>query len=222
MIWSGDFAFPGETKLRYLFLVVPVLLFSCSLSARVPTVSDHRLERLVREEAYRILMVTEDRDAAGKYRFLLSDFPRKDILGLSVGQRRIYVSYDLAKEAAKSSWGRWQLRQTLAHEIAHEISGHARGNASFNRSIQGLGVTGADVGLPATVRFHSYSLEKELEADLNGMKYWRDLRWNCRIWVKILEGFQERSYPGDILHPTGKRLKQALTACPAVRNPPLA
>jgi predicted Zn-dependent protease len=213
----------GQT-LRFLLFLFPLVFLSCSLSSRIPTISDDRLERLVREEAYRILQVTQDRDAAESYTFLLSDFPRKDILGLSVGGRRIYVSYQLASHALKNSWSRWQLRQTLAHEIAHEISGHAHDNiTSFNQSVQGYGVTGKDVGLPGSTRFRSYSVEKELEADLRGMKYWRDLKWNCQIWVKILEGFKDQNYPGDIFHPTGERLRQALNACPSpIKKTPLA
>jgi len=207
-------AWVRKTKVRSPFFLLPLVFLSCSLSGRIPTVSDDRLERLVREDAQRILQVTRDRDAAARYQILLSNFPRKDILGLSIGSRRIYISYDLAKRASENSWSRWQLRQTLAHEIAHEISGHARGNATFNRSIQARGVAGEDVGLPRRIQFNSYSTEKELEADSGGMKYWRALHWNCRIWVKILEGFQEQNYSGDILHPTGARLKQALKACP--------
>lgn len=218
MIWSANFAFrPVRGNLGFFLLFFPLVFLSCVLFPRIPTVSDDRLERLVRDEGYRILQVTVDRDAADRYQFLLSDFPRKDILGLSVGGRRIYVSYQLASHASKNSWSRWQLRQTLAHEIAHEISGHARRNTtSLNQSaVQGRGVTAEDLGLPKNIRFHSYSVEKELEADLRGMKYWRDLDWNCQIWVKILEGFRDQNYAGDIFHPTGERLKQALKACPA-------
>lgn len=188
--------------------------------ARIPTVSDDRLERLVRNEALKILQVTRDRDAASRYEFLLSDFPRKDLLGLTGGSRRIYVSYDLARRAVSHAGYRWLLRQTLAHEIAHELSGHAdgKGQDSFNASASAGGLTGADLGLPGAVRFRPYAVEKELEADLNGMKYWSALGWDCRIWIDLLEAFVALKYAGDIHHPTDQRLDQALRACPAGRR----
>ena len=198
--------------------LIPFALFfvSCSLSPHIPTVSDDRVEALVQNEAAQIVGITADKENFSRYQFFLSDFPRKDILGLSIGNRRIYISYKLGQLALGSSRNRWLLRQTLAHEIAHELAGHASqtGTTSFNRRALGRGVTGSDVGLPADVRFQSYSVEKELEADFEGMKLWSKLHWDCRIWVGILEGFRKQNYVGDVLHPTDERLKQALSACP--------
>jgi len=200
-----------------IFFFTP-FFFACALT-RLPTVSDERIERLVGDEGFRILQVTRDKDAASRYQFLLSDFPRKDIFGLTSGSRRIYISYDLARRAASHAGYRWQLRQTLAHEIAHEISGHAesKNENSFNASAEGGGITAADLGLPGNIRFYPYSLEKELEADLNGMKYWSALGWDCRIWVDLLAAFVTLKYTGDVYHPTDQRLAQALSACPAGR-----
>lgn len=197
-----------------------LICFACSTAAVIPTVSDDRLERLVGEEAFRILQVTRDRDAFSQYRFLLSDFPRKDIFGLTSGNRRIYVSYELAKRAADHAGYRWLLRQTLAHEIAHELSGHAdTGNEkSVNASAGRQGLTGPDLGLPGYIRFDAYSVDKELEADLNGMMYWSALGWDCRIWVGLLDTFVTLKYAGDIHHPTDRRLAQALGACSAGRR----
>lgn len=187
---------------------------ACSLTGPIPTVSDSRVENVVQSEAARIIAVTNDRENVSRYQFFLSDFPRKDILGLSIGNRRIYISYKLAQLATESPWHRWLLRQTLAHEIAHELAGHAnQSGSSFNRSATGRGVTGADIGLPGHIRFRSYSMQNELEADLQGMKYWSMLHWDCRIWVRILEEFREENYVGDVLHPTDERLKQAVVAC---------
>jgi len=201
-----------------VFGLFSLIGISCS-SVRIPTVPDYRLERQVADEIGPILRVTEDRDNAGLYRIQLSDFPRKDILGMSVGSRHIYVSYALAERAFKDGREnryRWLLRQILAHEVAHEISGHAKSGqaAAFNSRPQGRGVSGADIGLPSNVRFEHYSMEKELEADLRGMDYWSRLHWDCRIWVDILEGFRKANYAGDIFHPTDERLKQALGVCP--------
>jgi predicted Zn-dependent protease len=214
----------GETlTARNFLLSLGVVCFSliCSAcAAHIPTVSDDRLERLVREEAFKILQVTRDRAAASRYQFLLSDFPRKDLFGLTSGNRRIYISYDLARHAANHAGYRWQLRQTLAHEIAHELSGHAdSGNeTSVNASAGSQGLTGPDLGLPGHIRFDAYSMEKELEADLNGIKYWNALGWDCRIWVDLLEAFVTLKYAGDSHHPTDLRLAQALKACPSVRR----
>jgi predicted Zn-dependent protease len=192
------------------------LFQSCSISARIPAVFDDRIESLVRDEAARIVEVTEDKENFSQYQIFLSDFPRKDILGMSIGGRRIYINYRLGKLAFRSPRYLWLLRQTLAHEIAHELADHGNQTAvnSFSGSALGRGVTAADVGLPSNVRFHHYSVEKELEADLNGMKYWSKLHWDCRVWVDILETFRQQNYSGDVFHPTDERLRQALRVCP--------
>lgn len=186
---------------------------ACSIAPHIPVISDDRVERLVRDEAAQILSVTEDKNDFWRYRIFLSDFPRKDILGLSVGQGRIYISYELGKLALRSPRHRWLLRQTVAHEIAHEIAGHAKGDVRFNSATAGRGVTSRDVGLPWTLRFKHYSSEKELQADLEGLKYWQKLEWDCRIWVRILEEFKKQNYFGDIFHPTNDRLEQAVRVC---------
>ena len=173
------------------------------------------MERLVENDAAQIVAVTDDKNNFSEYQFFLADFPRRDILGLSIGDRRIYISHKLGQVALQNPRQRWLLRQTLAHEIAHELAGHAKqtGVTSFNRSASSRAVTGADLGLPGHIEFHSYSVENELEADLEGMRYWSKLHWDCRIWVRILEGFRQQNYIGDALHPTDERLKQAVTAC---------
>jgi predicted Zn-dependent protease len=205
-------SFPN--KLIAVFLCA-LFLLSCSFQARVPTVSDEPVERLVENEAAQIVAVTDDKNNFSEYQFFLADFPRRDILGLSIGDRRIYISHKLGQVALQNPRQRWLLRQTLAHEIAHELAGHAKqtGMTSFNRSASSRAVTGADLGLPGHIEFHSYSVENELEADLEGMRYWSKLHWDCRIWVRILEGFRQQNYIGDALHPTDERLKQAVTAC---------
>ena len=196
-------------------IIFSLFFLACSLPVHIPTVSDEPVENLVRSDAAQIVDITEDKENFFRYQIFLSDFPRKDILGLSTGGRRIYISYKLAQLAAASPRHRWLLRQTLAHEIAHELASHAdlTATTSFNAPGPGRSVTGADIGLPAHVRFNSYSVEKELAADLEGMQYWKKLHWDCRIWVGILEGFRKQNYMGDVLHPTEERLKQALSAC---------
>jgi len=206
------------TGRNFLFFVGLVLLSlawsACSLT-RIPTVTDDRIQRLVVHEGRRILHAVQDKDASANYLFLLSDFPRADVLGLSSGHGRIYINYKLAKRAADHTGYRWLLRQILAHEIAHELSGHADGKNenAFHAASEEGGISAADLGLPGHVRFYAYSVEKELEADLNGMKYWRALGWDCGIWVDLLEAFVTLKYAGDARHPTSRRLEQALSAC---------
>jgi hypothetical protein len=177
-------------------------------------VTDEVLETLVKTEAARIIAATEDVENLPRYRVFLSDFPRADILGMSIGQRRIYISYKLARLASYRSRDLWLLRQTLAHEIAHEISGHAkRSEWTFNNFTAGRGITSSDVGLPWIITFKSYSADTELQADLEGMNYWKNLDWDCRIWVRILENFQRQNYSGGPYHPTDQRLEQASRVC---------
>jgi predicted Zn-dependent protease len=197
-----------------------VLFVSCSIQQNIPSVVDETIEDKLRTEAARILAVSEDRDHRSKYQFLLSEFPREDILGMSVGGGRIYVSYKLASGASNDSNHLWLLRQTLAHEIAHETAGHAKqgGLIWSNAGALTVGASGREVGLPWYVRVYNYSAEKELEADLKGLRYWSKLGWDCRIWVRILENLQRQNYAGDRFHPTDRRLQLALSVCQAQKN----
>jgi predicted Zn-dependent protease len=196
-------------------IILYLLVTSCSARVSIPTVSDDPVELLVRREAAQIVAVSEDKERFSDYQIFLSDFPRKDILGMSIGNRRIYISHELAKLASRQASYLWLLRQTLAHEIAHETAGHALQNGStvFNRGAFGDGITSFDVGLPWNVRFRNYSTDKELEADLKGLGYWEKLGWDCRIWVRILQNFENQNYAGDVFHPTDQRLQQAQRAC---------
>lgn len=200
--------------LRIGGLALLLLLPACSLAPRIAFVKDEPIERLVRNEAGRILAVTADAKNTSQYQILLSDFPRADILGMSIGQRRIYISYSLGRRALHNRHDLWLLRQTLAHEIAHEIASHADyRQINFNRSSNEYGMTSRDVGLPWYVIFQPYSLEKELEADLDGIEYWKSLQWDCTIWVQILADFERQNYYGDKNYPTQLRLEQASAAC---------
>src|SRR6202008_2291503 len=107
-----------------------LVLTSCSLQASIPTVSDDSVEQLVRNEAAQIIAASEDKYRGSDYQIFLSDFPRKEILGRTFGNRRIYISHELAKRASKRVSSLWLLRQTLAHEIAHENAGHAKQTGS--------------------------------------------------------------------------------------------
>ena len=185
------------------------------MKAKIPTLSNDRLEHLLRSEAERIIAVSEDRDNFSQYQFFLSDFPRQDLFGISVGNRQIYISYRLVSVALKYPGQLWLLRQTVAHEIAHETAGHAKGKGikQVNSDFFNFGGSGSDLGLPWYVRLYNYSADRELEADGIGLGYWNKLGWDCRIWVRILENFQEQNYIGDRFHPTDKRLQQAQNVC---------
>jgi predicted Zn-dependent protease len=201
--------------LLFGLMVSPLGLIACSSQVTLPTVSDDRVETLVRTEATRIISVSEDKQHLSEYHIFLSDFPRKDVLGMSVGKRRIYISHELAKLASRETSHLWLLRQTLAHEIAHETAGHARqsSGASLARGLFARSVSNMDIGLPARVTLRNYSAEKEFEADAKGLQYWTRLGWDCRIWVRILQSFEKQNYIGDTLHPTAERLRRARAVC---------
>ena len=186
----------------------------CTIQPKIPTVVDHRVESLLRDEARNILTVSEDRDKFSDYQFRLSEFPRADILGMSIGDGRIYISYKLVNLALADPYHRWLLRQTLAHEIGHETAGHAKEKMPvwLNRLPAG-DASARDIGLPWYVRWVSYSTDAELEADRIGLGYWIKLGWDCGIWTRILEDFQKQNYTGDKSHPTDRRLRQAEIVC---------
>jgi predicted Zn-dependent protease len=194
------------------------MLCSCSPHAvSLPTVGDEKLEAFVADEARRILKVAaEDRNAA-RYKIGLVDFPRKDILGLSLGKQRIFISYHLSRLAYEQESYRWVLRQTLAHEIAHDVLGGEVGIHEPLLSAPGLAsrVTADDLGLTGGGSFRHYSQLSELAADQKGMEYWSKIGWDCRIWVRILESFLNRGYRGDVDHPTMERHGQAVRLCGA-------
>ena len=201
-------------RVRTWGLALILSLPACSLGPSISVVRDGPVERLLKDEADSILSVTPDATNRTQYQLSLSDFPRADILGMSIGQRRIYISYKLGRRALHNRRHLWLLRQTLAHEIAHEIARHADyRQINFNRSSVENGMTSRDVGLPWYVIFQPYSVEKELQADLDGMQFWKSLQWDCNIWVRILEEFERQNYSGDKSHPTHTRLKQASAAC---------
>jgi predicted Zn-dependent protease len=192
-------------------------LMACSLTASIPVVADPPVEALVNREARQILAAADESADARQYRFQLSAFPRPDLLGLSIGGKRIYVSYRLSQLASQSTYYLWMLRQTLAHEIAHELAGHANGTKG-ERGAVGNVVSAAHLGLPALIRFENYSIGKELEADMYGITYWAKLGWDCAIWIDILKNFQRYGHAGDALHPTDRRLQVAISTCAAQKH----
>lgn len=204
-----------EALIFLLTLSVCFVLVSCSIQLKIPDVVDDRVKELVRSEAAQVVTVSDDRDNFSKYQFFLSDFPREDLLGMSVGNRKIYISYKLAARALTHTGYLWLLRQTIAHEIAHETADHANQKVLswFTGGNFFFGASGQNVGLPWYVRLYNYPTEKELEADRVGLEYWKRLGWDCRIWVRILENFQKQQYQGDTFHPTDRRLQQALDVC---------
>jgi predicted Zn-dependent protease len=209
--------FQARAILRSLIGLGSALPFlSCSMQPQLPSLADEEIESMLQSEAAYVLAASEGPDHRSRYRFFLSAFPRKDILGMSVGDGRIYISHQLALLALSESNHRWLLRQTLAHEIGHEAAGHAKQMSSvwFNRLSTGA-ASARDIGLPWYVRWVPYPTEKELEADRIGLGYWIKLGWDCRIWVRILEEFQKQNYSGDVFHPTDLRLREAKSTCAA-------
>lgn len=209
-------------KLLYakVALLMGAFLSSCvPIALRIPAVNDERLEALVNREALAIVRVSENAHRASLYDIRLADFPRRDVLGLSVGGHRIFVSYELAQLAARSDHHHWLLRQTLAHEIAHDVLGGDTGQSPRPRAGQANRVVARDLGLSGLVSFRPFSSSAELKADRKGLEYWRRLGWDCRQWVRIFRRFVRQGYHGDADHPTAERLHQALRLCPEGQTP---
>ena len=155
-------------------------------------VRDDRLETFVADEAAKILTVSDTGNQNTLYRFYLADFPRQDILGLSLGENQIFLSYELTRRAFDHAGYLWLFRHTLAHEIAHHRLRHGQNEqaASLNAVPRSAAqINGADIGLPSTISFRNYSRESELAADRKALEYWRKLGWDCRIWIEIFERF---------------------------------
>jgi predicted Zn-dependent protease len=202
---------------RLAIVWIVLLLNSCApILAGVPTVVDEKLERYVTDIGLEIVAVSEHRDQWASYQFKLADFSRRDILGLSIGKQRIFISYELSRLAYKNSNYRWLLRHTLAHEIAHDVLGIDPATSDDPRDHRdGLAnrITGKDLGLPSRVVFRPYSRSAELAADRKGMEYWQKLGWSCGHWVRLFVNFTAQGYEGDIDHPTKERLDQAIQIC---------
>ena len=182
----------------------------------LPTISDERLEAFVAEEAQQILKVSGNLHKADQYKFYLAKFPRDDILGLSSGEHRIFISYQLTRFAREHTGSLWLFRHTLAHEIAHDVLGHAKDEqlASLNAVRQSHArIKGADLGLPLFISYRNYSTAAELAADEAAMEYWKKIGWDCGIWIKLFRGFLDQGYVGDPDHPTVARLSQAIRIC---------
>ena len=194
-----------------------LFLNSCSpILAGLPIVVDETLERYVSEVGLEIVAVSEHRDRWANYQFRLADFARRDILGLSIGKQRIFISYELSRRAYHNRNYRWLLRHTLAHEIAHDVIGRdpATGQDVGDHKI-GLAnrITAGDLGLASRIKFLPYSRTAELAADRRAMEYWHKLGWHCRHWVRLFLDFTEQGYEGDVDHPTKERLEQAMQIC---------
>jgi hypothetical protein len=193
-------------------------LCSCaSLPALLlPTIKDDRLEAFIAEEAQQILRVSGNAHKADRYKFYLAKFPRDDILGLSSGEHRIFINYQLTRLAREHTGSLWLFRHTLVHEIAHDVLGHAKDEqlASLNAVRQSHArIKGADLGLPLFISYRNYSTAAELAADETAMEYWKKIGWDCSIWINLFRSFLDRGYMGDPDHPTNERLTQAMRNC---------
>jgi len=203
---------------RIFVIFLSLVISSCTLHPGLflPLVSDDRLETFVAEEAARILLVSDHAHKTALYSFYLVNFPRKDILGLSIGGHRIFISYDLTRRAYEHNGYLWLFRHTLAHEIAHDVLGHSKKERapSVNAVSRSPGqIKGRDLGLPPLISVRNYSLASELEADRKAIEYWQKIGWDCRIWIELFRGFLDRGYTGDSTHPTEERLTQASSLC---------
>ena len=209
------------------FLLIFFLSSCSSIFLSVPTVADEKVERYVNAIAHEIVAVSEHRELWANYQIRLADFARRDILGLSIGNQRIFISYELARLAYRNGDYRWLLRHTLAHEIAHDVlGGDAAAPELGGNHGAGLAnrITGRDLGLSSRITFRSYGRLTELATDRRAMEYWQKLGWDCSHWVRLFADFVEQGYAGDVDHPTQERLEQASQICsqqvPAGTLPP--
>jgi hypothetical protein len=128
----------GSSHINCKFTIPLFLLCLCSCASLpapfLPTITNERLEAFIAEEAQQILRVSGNAHKATLYKFYLARFPREDILGLSFGEQRIFISYQLTRLAREKTGYLWLFRQTLAHEIAHDELEHAKNQevASLN------------------------------------------------------------------------------------------
>jgi predicted Zn-dependent protease len=203
------------TILAAFCLVLP--LNACSpIFAKIPTVADTKLENYITAIGLEIVGVSEHRERWASYRFKLSDFARRDILGFSAGNQIIFISHELSRLAYESEYYRWLLRHTLAHEIAHDVlRGEIRTGPDPDYATVGLAnsVTSRDLGISDWIEFRPYSRSVELAADRKGMEYWRKLGWDCAYWVSLFVNFTALGYEGDVDHPTKERLDLAIQTC---------
>src|SRR5262245_39685366 len=173
-----------------------ILSSSCALLPAFffPTVSDERLEAFIADEASKVLKVSENAGNATRYKFFLANFPREDILGLSIGEHRIFMSYELTRRAYEHEGYLWLFRQTLAHEIAHDALGHSKKGSAAN--VDGARspdqITRSDLGLPALISFRNNSRAAELAADRKAMEYWQKIGWDCHIWIDLFRSFLDQ------------------------------
>ena len=215
---SVTYVSPSHSVRRAFVVLLALVISSCSLAPALflPVVRDDRLETFVAEEAAKILTVSDNGNQNTLYHFYLADFPRKDILGLSLGENQIFLSYELTRRAFDQTGYLWLFRHTLAHEIAHHGLRHGQNEqaASLNAVPRSTAqINGSDLGLPSTISFRNYSRESELAADRKALEYWRKLGWDCRIWIEIFERFRDAGYMGDAHHPTTERLNEAIRSC---------
>ena len=225
---EASFNEPGKLESMYRTvrlapLFVVLFLNSCApMLGGFPTVVDEKLERYVRDTGLEIVAISEHREHSGDYQFRLADFARRDILGLSIGKHRIFISHELSRLAYQNSKYRWLLRHTLAHEIAHDVLG---GDPEIAKHVEnnrvGLAnrITGRDLGLPPRWTFRPYGRSAELAADRKGMEYWQKLGWDCGQWVRLFLDFTKQGYQGDVDHPTKERLDQAIKICSEQSGP---
>lgn len=221
--------------MKAFYLALGLFISACAAANRagdfLPVILDGETMEMVEGEAKKILAVTEKPETARLYTFYLSRFNGKPFLGLSIGNQRIYIHYELARRAKENVGYLWFLRRTLAHEIGHDMAGHApnlqalssvvsagstaAGIASHAPGVIGLaaGAVNLVIGLAGTAAAAVYGRSAEMEADRKGIEYWKKVGWDCRIWVRSFKFQFDKGMMGDFRHPIDERLYQSLELC---------
>lgn len=219
----------------YTLLLISLLVGACATAPTFPARVDPAAQGLVDELGQRVLAVSENRDTAALYRFVLADMTKEGFAGLSAGDHLIYVNYEIASRAAsagRDSGYTTFLLMVLAHEIGHDVMGHApnqRALANSFTAAQGVasGVSYVPgpigwIGAAASWGFygagaaatHLYSRSQELEADRKAIEYWKQMGLDCQAWVRRFQALADKGFKGDFHHPTEGRLEQAKALCP--------
>jgi len=226
----------------FILTLVTLLLSSCAVlgpSANIPRIADEELEQFVRTEGRNILSVTENADKAHLYEFHLADLRDGETGGLrvdgqSVGDHQIYIDAESARQALTAGGHPHALRMTLAYGIARDVDNHAPNQRRLARMLlvgrvmmQGMsqipgafGFAGRIIsgvfGLVSYVAEDIYARSADLEAARKAIGYWKELGWDCRLWVYKFQDDLVDSEEGGLRHPVEEHLEQALGLCPSL------
>lgn len=226
----------------FILALVTLLLSSCAVlgpSANIPRIADEELEQFVRAEGRNILSVTENADKAHLYEFHLANLRDGETDGLrvdgqSVGNHQIYIDAESARQALTAGGHPHALRMTLAYGIARDVDNHAPNQRTLARMLlvgrvimQGMSQVPGAFGFASRVISGVFSLlsyaaediyarSADLEAARKAIGYWKELGWDCRLWVYRFQSDLNRDAADSLHDSTEDHLEQAMELCPSL------